>query len=345
MELYKDALLREIDSRKGFFSEQQFISAPNTLYIGGGTPSLAHIGLWREVSDKLSALFPFEEFTVEVNPDDVTPEYARGLRSIGVDRISMGVQSFNDNHLRWMNRRHTAQEAIGAFDILRSAGFENISLDLIFGYNPHFGKNLRVDYPSLWEVWKQDIRTILKLAPEHISAYQMGIEEDALLGKKDLQGEYTGPEDDFCAREYEYLQEQMDRGGYLQYEISNFSLKGKESVHNSAYWKRVPYLGFGPGAHSFYENIRRWNHPDLGLYLKGVDYFEEESLTREDVFIEKVFLGLRSAGGLSVDSGMELNRVALEKFLSEGVLIRRGDFLYLSPQKYFISDSIIRELI
>ena len=343
--LYKEALLREMDSRRGFFSDSLTGKAPNTLYIGGGTPSLAPLRFFEDVLAKLSYLQPFEEFTVEVNPDDIALDYAKGLKSLGVNRISMGVQSFNDAHLRWMNRRHSARQAREAFDTLREAGFENISIDLIFGYYPYFGKDIKVDYPYLWREWKEDIKSAIALSPEHISAYQMGIEEDAVLGQKEGTGEYTPPSDDFCADLYKYMQEELSKWGYLQYEISNFSKPGKHSIHNSAYWKRVPYIGFGPGAHSFIGDIRRWNRPDLASYLKGTDYFEEERLTQEDVFIEKVFLGLRSAEGLYVDSGMELNREALEKFLSEGVLIRKGDFLYLSPQKYFISDAIIRQLI
>ena len=343
--LYKDALLREIDSRKSLFYDPYYKSAPDNLYIGGGSPSLAPLEFFEQILPSFGGSSGFSEFTVEVNPDDINMEYARGLRALGVNRISMGVQSFDDAHLKWMNRRHTAGQARDAFEILRKAGFENISIDLIFGYNPHFGKSLQVDYDTLWRVWKSDIAQAVALSPEHISAYQMGIEEEALLGQKDLQGEYSEPEDDFCAKEYCYLQESLDSAGYSQYEISNFSLPGRESVHNSAYWRRVPYLGFGPGAHSFWGDIRRWNKSDLGIYLKGEDYFEQETLTQEDMRVEKVFLGLRSSQGLLLEPDLGLEQGVVERYLSDGTLILKGERLYLSPEKYFISDSIIKELI
>lgn len=342
--LYKDALLREIDSRKSFFSDPCFRSAPNTLYIGGGTPSLAPLEFFEQLFSALGGASQFSELTVEVNPDDINRDYAAGLKGLGVNRISMGVQSFEDSHLKWMNRRHSAAQAREAFEILREAGFENISIDLIFGYNPHFGKDSSVDYDSLWRVWQRDIESALELAPEHISAYQMGIEDEALLGQKEQQGEYFEPDDEFCARQYRYLQETLSERGYNQYEISNFSLDGKESVHNSAYWRRVPYLGFGPGAHSFWGETRRWNKSDMGLYLKGTDYFEQETLSDEDVLVERVFLGLRCSQGLLYD-GLELDKDKVAKFIADGSLVCTGDRLYLSPEKYFVSDSIIRELI
>ena len=256
----------------------------------------------------------FAEFTVEVNPDDVTEAYARALRRLGVNRVSMGVQSFSDRSLRWMARRHSSDGAVEAFRVLRSAGFDNISLDLIFGYIPvAWGSGSSSD-EELMQLWSDDLDAVLRLRPEHISAYQMGIEEGSVLGEMAVAGRYREPSDELCAAQYALLQQRLASAGYLQYEVSNFSLPGRRALHNSGYWDRSPYIGLGPGAHSFDGDRRRWwNAPDLDRYIAafggGSAYSDcavssvvsEETLTDEDVLTETIMLGLRTVDGLPLD--------------------------------------------
>ena len=213
----------------------------DTLYIGGGTPSVLPLAVLERI---VGALGPatYREFTVEVNPDDVVAggaEYVAGLLALGVNRVSMGVQSFDDGILRWMNRRHDAAGAREAFRLLRAGGFDNLSIDLIFGLSQLTGT-----------IWESTIDEALALEPEHISAYQLSIEEDSALEKMVADGRYTEASDEQCRGQYDTLCRKMAEAGYVHYEISNWARPGREAVHNSAYWRRVPYVGLGPGAHS-----------------------------------------------------------------------------------------------
>ena len=243
----------------------------HTLYLGGGTPSLLSLDQLAAIVDAITAacrgdnppvipseslpVIPseakesfFEEFTIEVNPDDVTPEYARGLRALGVNRISMGVQSWDDGILRWMNRRHDAAGARRAFAALREAGFDNISLDLIFGLSQLSDA-----------VWAETLRQTVALRPEHISAYQLSVDPDSTLDGLVRAGRYREAPDTAAARQYALLCETLAAAGYVHYEVSNFALPGREAIHNSAYWRRLPYVGLGPAAHSFDGSRRTWN--------------------------------------------------------------------------------------
>ena len=216
--------------------------APDTLYIGGGTPSVLPLPV---LEDIVGCLGPsdYEEFTIEVNPDDIVsggPEYVSGLRRLGVNRVSMGVQSFDDGILKWMNRRHDAAGAREAFRLLRACGFDNISIDLIFGLS-----QLSAD------AWADTVLAALALEPEHISAYQLSIEEDSALERMVADGRYVEASDEQCRSQYDALCRMLAEAGYVHYEISNWARPGREAVHNSAYWLRVPYVGLGPGAHSF----------------------------------------------------------------------------------------------
>jgi len=215
---------------------------PDTLYIGGGTPSVLPVEALARI---VRALGPatYSEFTLEVNPDDVAAggaPYAAALRALGVNRISMGVQSFDDGILRWMNRRHDAAGAREAFRLLRAAGFDNVSIDLIFGLSQLSD-----------ELWESTVNEALSLHPEHISAYQLSIEEDSSLERMVADGRYTEASDEQCRRQYDTLCRMLSEAGYFHYEISNWALPGREAVHNGAYWRRVPYVGLGPAAHSF----------------------------------------------------------------------------------------------
>ncbi len=227
----------------------------NTLYIGGGTPSVLPLIHFKQILAGLTGESPWEEFTVEVNPEDIVeqgPDYVRALLDLGVTRVSMGVQSLDDGILRWMNRRHDAAHARQAFRILRDAGVKNISVDLIFGLS------------QLSEATLTDtLREIVAWRPEHVSAYQLSIEEGSALSKLVREGRYEEASQEQCAAQYRLLCDGLRAAGYGHYEISNWALPGFEAVHNSAYWTRHPYVGLGPGAHSFDGKVRSWNKDAL----------------------------------------------------------------------------------
>src|SRR5574344_146749 len=371
---YIPALKREISERRNFFdagteqnANSDFSEAGtkiNTLYFGGGTPSVLQIPQLEEIVRCLKENFQFAadgegkfvaggegkfEFTVEVNPDDITPEYAAGLKSVGVNRISMGVQSFIDEHLKWMHRRHTSADAINAYHILRDAGFDNISVDLIFGFAG-----------LTTQQWRYNLSKITSLHPDHISAYQLSIDEGTTLEALFNHGKYAPLSADECAAQYAMLQDILFAAGYDQYEISNFARLNKCSQHNGNYWNKTPYLGLGPGAHSFDgRNHREWNFPNVENYCnpQTKEIRSGETLTEKDIFNESIMLGLRQTNGFDLST---LNKDLLKTILpaiarleDEHLLLQenlkndsgREKFIIKIPtDKFFISDSIMRDL-
>ena len=321
---YVEALLRELSERKDFLKGVP----PTTLYFGGGTPSLLPASQLERVADAIREVFgltDFAEFTIEVNPDDVTPEKAAALRAAGANRISMGVQSFCDEHLHWMRRRHTAEDAAASFSCLREAGFDNLSLDLIFGFT------------GLTDAeWAHSIDRALELRPEHISCYQM-------------TGRYADPDEEGCRRQYGMLQQRLVSAGYGQYEISNYALPGRESRHNSAYWAREPYLGLGAGAHSFDgDRLRQWNTPDIDAYLASRPCGSERLSDRE-ILEEKIMLSLRTSHGLDLSSlapeeRSVLKKTTLEELSRAGKLVVAGTRIRIPKEEMFVSDWIISRL-
>lgn len=353
---YADAVLKEVnDRREEICMNMSAPGAVNTLYIGGGTPSVLPLDVLRRIVDALlssrslrrgentvGVQSPFEEFTVEVNPEDIVEKggkYVRGLLETGVDRVSMGIQSFDDGILRWMNRRHSAAGAVEAFRILRRCGVRNISVDLIFGLS-----QLADD------VWKDTIERALELAPEHISAYQLSIEEGSALAKLVADGRYIEASDEQCRHQYDVLCQSLRQAGYHHYEISNFARPGFEAVHNSAYWSRVPYIGLGPGAHSLTGDIRSWNSHELphrstdgspSTYSRT-----SETLSPEDIRVERIMLSLRTDKGLEAAELYSLaDRAVINSLLSEGALEKQGGSIRIPESRLFTSDEIIRELI
>ncbi len=346
---YIESLLCEIEQRRDFFVKCK--NTPTTLYIGGGTPSLLSPDQILLIVEKIcrsfgiSSVDQFREFTVEVNPDDVNKDYLLSLHSIGVKRLSMGIQSFDDEDLRWMNRRHDSAMAKKAYYTARDCGFENISLDLIFGYS------LLSE-----EKWVRNIETMLSLRPEHISSYQLGIEKNTKLGAQFARGEYSPLSDEESCLQYSTLQRMLAEAGYRQYEISNFALPGFEAVHNSSYWDYSPYLGLGPSAHSFDGDTRSWNCSSIIKYTNtlqnGERCFLSEKLTSRDKFNEIVMLSLRRADGLDIKSLQELCpeenfksfTKQLKVLLRQGLVVEAGQKIKIPPDKLFISDGIIRDL-
>lgn len=356
---YADAVIAEIrDRRKELEMNMSAQDAVNTLYIGGGTPSVLPLDVLSRIvgavsqTERLSLVTEpvevttptelFDEFTVEVNPEDIVEkgrEYVRGLLALGVNRISMGIQSFNDDILRWMNRRHDAGNAVKAFHILRESGVRNISIDLIFGISQLTD-----------ETWKDTIGKALELSPEHISAYQLSIEEGSALAKMVADGRYVEASEEQCRRQYDILCRCLGRSGYHHYEISNFAKPGFEAVHNSAYWRRAPYIGLGPGAHSLTGDIRSWNSQELPHRSpdgSSATYSRtSETLSPEDIRVERIMLSLRTDKGLEAAALYSLaDRAVINSLLSEGALEKQGGSIRIPESRLFTSDEILRELI
>ncbi len=311
VDIYLAALCKEIENKRLFFEGRS--TKLRTIYLGGGTPSILNIDQLTLIFDALNRCYDLsqvEEITIEVNPDDISTDYAKGLISLGINRVSMGVQSFDKNTLDWMNRRHSAEDTEKAFKVLREVGFRNISLDLIFGHS------------SNMMLLKQDIEKLLTLVPEHVSAYQLSIEESTPLYDMLQGGSFTELSSEYCYKQYSYIQKMFSYAGYEQYEISNFSKPGFRSKHNSAYWDRIPYLGFGASAHSFYcsehepYGTRSWNISDVEGYCQyflsdnqtllnfsDASLFEtKEVLNIENLVDEIVMVGLRNVEGFCIDN-------------------------------------------
>ena len=367
-ERFADALVVEIRTRKEEILSACAASGVKTLYIGGGTPSVLPLGVFQKMLEALKEVGvtgEFTEFTVEVNPEDIVEKgvaYVEGLQELGVNRISMGVQSFDDSILKWMNRRHDSATAVKAYQILEDAGVRNISIDLIFGL------------PQLSdELWRETLDKALNISsrgvpPQHISSYQLSVEPGSMLAKLVERSKWSEASDELCQRQYDMLCETLAAAGYHHYEISNFGQPGYEAVHNSAYWRHVPYIGLGPGAHSFislgldagtlrreaeFEYKRLWNEGNLNEYLKAGECGDftavsgGETLDDEQIAIEKIMLGLRTSSGVS-ESYLRQNcdTVALDDALHGGRLIRQPEGTLRIPESgFFVSDSIVAALL
>ena len=375
---YAEALSAEIAARSEEIRKN--VSSPSgvdTLYVGGGTPSVLPLDVFERILDALHRCGhggPYDEFTVEVNPEDIMekgPGYVEGLLNLGVNRISMGVQSFDDGILKFMNRRHDAETARKAYAILEGAGVENISIDLIFGL------------PQLSDVqWQDTLDKALSISgtgrlPKHISSYQLSVEPGSMLARLVEKGRFEEASEELCERQYSMLCAALRDAGYRHYEISNFALPGYEARHNSAYWKHVPYVGFGPGAHSLVSPqsvsptapegayglrsveshySRTWNEADLNRYLEDpMGVRDGEELTGVQVVMERIMLALRTSEGIPEEFlRMHCAPHELEHALACGNLVRIPDChgaadapcrLRIPEDRFFVSDSIIPNLV
>lgn len=314
-----------------------------TLYFGGGTPSLCAPDALQGLVAEARRLFGFdraEECTVECNPDDLTAEYLARLRDTEADRLSLGVQSFDDGCLRLMNRRHTAAAAVAAVRRAQRAGFANLSVDLIFGVRGFGGDSLR-----------RTLDTVLGLEVPHLSLYHLTVEPDTALGRRAARGEYLPVAEETSEEEFELVHERLTAAGYEHYEVSNFALPGYRARHNAAYWSGEPYLGIGPGAHSFDGAVRRWCVSTVAGYLRNPEY-ESERLTPRDCCNEYVMTGLRTARGISLavvagrfgaEQARRLEREAAP-WLAAGALVREGARLRIPPERFLVSDAVIGAL-
>ena len=345
-EAYVEAVLAEARLR----CEELRGEVVRTLYMGGGTPTQLPLPLLERLVAGLGEVIDLgsvEEFTVEANPDDVTSEWCAALQQLGVNRVSMGVQSFEDDILRLIGRRHMASQAIDAVSRLREAGIANISIDLIFGLP---GQTLAS--------WAESVHQAIALHPQHVSAYGLTFEEGTRLWLQRERGEVTEVSEEQCLEMYRILVEMLKAAGYEHYEISNFALPGYHSRHNSSYWDGTPYLGFGAAAHSYDGTVRRYNPCDLKKYISSIKSgslaFEQEQLEWWQRYDERVMLGLRTARGVDVARLREVfGEDAWKHFTSEaqhhiaaGHLRLTEDGCYvLTGDGIMLSDSIIRDLM
>ena len=325
-------------------------AAVKTLYLGGGTPSQLPLPLLERLVNGLREtidLTGVEEFTVEANPDDVMPEWCVTVAALGVNRVSMGVQSFEDRILRAIARRHTAQQAVAAVTNLRSAGIDNISIDLIYGLP---GQTLNS--------WTESVNKAIALHPQHLSAYGLTYEEGTRLWHQRERGEITEVPEEQCLEMYRILVDRLQAAGYEHYEISNFALPGYNSRHNSSYWDETPYLGLGTAAHSYDGKVRRYNPHDLKGYIEkimaGKSSYELEELALWERYDERVMLGLRTSRGVDVQRlKKDFGDEAWQHFTSEaqrhieaGNLRIDEDGCYiLTRDGIMVSDSVMRDLM
>ena len=342
---YVHALVRELEMRKDYVGDEEI----ETIYLGGGTPSQ----LFQEELEEIFAYIykvykvtPDAEITLEANPDDLTPEYVSMLRTLPVNRISMGIQTFQEETLKLLHRRHTARQAIEAFRRCREAGFQNISIDLMYGLP---GETL--------ETWEQDLQQAVDLHPEHISAYHLIYEEGTTLWNLREQNKVEEAEEELSLTLFKTLIERLTKAGYQHYEISNFCLPGLHSRHNSSYWTGKKYLGCGPSAHSFDGISRQWNVSSLEKYLEGIRSnqldFELEDLDLYTRYNDFVITSIRTCWGMPLAQlrttyGETLYNYCLrmaKPHIEQGVLEIKEDTLKLTPQGIFISDGIMSDLL
>ena len=323
-----------------------------TIYFGGGTPSTLGIEELRRILDFIVSLEHIEnpetlEITLEANPDDLTEEYVKELRTLPINRVSMGIQSFHDRTLHLVGRRHTAQEAIDAVRRLQDAGISNISIDLIYGLP---GESLND--------WNYSLNQAIALGVKHISAYHLTYEEGTRLWRMKEQGLVMPINEEHSIRSFELLREKLLSAGYEHYEISNFALPGYHSRHNSSYWQDTPYIGVGPGAHSYDGSRRRWNLSSLTDYVatpSGEDVpHEVEHLSIDERYDERIITELRTARGINLskllaDFGVQYHTHCMHAatpYLNRRQLMHTEDnFLKLTPESIFISDAVMRDLL
>ena len=337
---YVNALCSELYRRKEYLQDLPV----TTLYFGGGTPSRLSAQQIGQVIDCIRntyAIDSLEELTVECNPDDITSAYVSALKALGVNRISMGVQSFDDNLLRFLGRRHTAAQAISAVQTCKECGITNISIDLMYG--------LPGQTP---QIQQQDLETATSLDVQHISSYCLSFEEGSPLEKMRNEGCIKAADDDTCAQMYDRMCSHMHNAGFSHYEISNFCRPGYHSRHNSSYWDSTPYLGVGAGAHSYNGRSRQWNPNDLDAYMTGIEQgkpqYEIENLSQTDLYNERLMLRLRTAQGLNLSTltPQDCHSVlqSADALIKDGLLHLQNDTLCIPEQKMFISDTIISSL-
>ncbi len=348
LKLYYPGLIHEMNLRKKYLNH----SPVDTIYIGGGTPSLMHEADLKSIINAIHQHFRVSEqveFTMEANPEQCTSDYLKILKNIGVTRISIGIQSLNNQILDYLGRKHTAEMAIEAVENAHKAGFENISLDLIYG----------IPLRSTQQ-WIEELQIALQLPIHHLSAYALTIEENSILIKR-FQKEGTpfhygkDQDEDLALRDFKTLLSIVEDSPLKQYEISNFAIPGFESIHNSNYWNGTPYLGLGPSAHSFNGDSRCWNIASIKQYIETMNssdpVLESEELSNINRYNEAILLGLRTVKGINLtDIHKKFGEVLFHQLLRNVKLLNPDwyqivqDRLSLSQEGLFLADFISEKL-
>ena len=337
------ALTKEADMEKKYLQGEQI----NTIYLGGGTPSILEVSHLEFLISNLSKQYPVvsdAEITLEANPDDITTDKLKAWKDIGINRLSIGIQSFFEEELKWMNRAHNAQQAIGNLQLARKE-FENITIDLIYG------SPLLTD-----EMWKQNVDRAVEFEIPHLSCYALTVEEKTPLYKLINTQKTADVDNEKQARQFLLLMQWLREKGYEHYEVSNFAKPGFRSRHNSSYWKGEKYLGLGPSAHSYNGTERRWNVANNNLYLKGVNQNapnrENEILTSTQKLNEFIMISLRTKEGMDLNElekefGLkEKDRIKseIEKFKDNNLICINNSFIQLTDEGMLRADGIASEL-
>jgi oxygen-independent coproporphyrinogen III oxidase len=337
------SLGREIEMRRGYID-----NPVGTIYFGGGTPSLVETADLALLIEKIRASFDLThnvEITIEANPDDLSEPKLESLKAIGVNRLSIGIQSFDDTVLRMLNRAHDSSMATAAISSARKAGFDNISIDLIY--------SIPSQAPAQWE---QNIIRALDLAPEHISAYSLTIEEKTVFGRWRAKGKIVPVAEDVSAEEFDILLNLLEKAGYEHYEISNFARPGFYSRHNSSYWKREKYMGIGPSAHSFNGSSRQFNVSNNYEYIRAIARGETpasvEILSDEDQINDFLLTTLRTSWGTDLEKLrnelkydlMNMRQNYIHTLIQNHLAVVRNDHLILTREGKFVADKISSDL-
>ena len=345
MDDYVSALKKEIINRKSYLGDD----VVKTIYFGGGTPSLLPVKYVDEILELLHENYNIisnPEVTLEINPDTIDKDKMLALKHLGVNRMSVGIQSFNDDDLRYLGRRHDSRHALQVLDDLSSVGFDRITLDLIYGM------------PTLTEEkWNHNLDIFFSTGISHLSAYALTVEPKTILGQKIEKEELQEVGEEETIRHYNILVERTKENGFEHYEISNFAKEGCRSQHNSIYWQDVKYLGLGPSAHSYDGDSRQWNVSNLTKYIQYIDtdtecYYEKEILSKEDKFNEYVMTSLRTSWGCNVekierDYGKSYAHNFLKdikKYLDSGIMLMKDNNFILTDEGMLLADGIAADL-
>ena len=340
-----DSLGQEMELQRDYFEGEEV----ETIYIGGGTPTILSVEEINSLIGKISTNFQLtkeNEITIEANPDDLTREYLEKLAKTKVNRISIGIQSLSAKELVLLNRRHTVKQAIDSVTNSKKAGFTNISLDLMYGIPG-----------SLIEQWERNIDQVLAMDVQHLSCYHLSIEPGTKLALFVKNGKIKPPEEEESIDQFRILAEKLDQAGFLHYEISNFCKNSYFSKHNTNYWKQIKYLGIGPSAHSFNGRSRQWNIADNKKYIETIKKnkvpFKKEIIDQRKKYNEYILTALRTMWGIDLKYieetfSKEAHDYCInlsERLLEYGMLKKKGENLVLTKQGIFISDNIITELM
>ncbi len=338
------AICSEIKLQKEYLKNEKI----DSIYFGGGTPSLLDESQINSIIKSIHQHYSINdkaEITLEANPDDISQQKLEMFRNSGINRISLGIQSFNSDILKWMNRAHHSKQAVESLQLIKDSKFDNYSVDLIYGVPI-----------STHEQWHKDLLQLISYHPPHISSYCLTIEPSTVFGKWQKQGKLSEASEDYSADQFNELVEVLIINGYQHYEISNFALPGKESKHNSSYWQQKKYLGIGPGAHSYNGNSRQYNIANNSKYLKaiksGVGLFEKETLSLSDQINEYLMTSLRTSAGCSLAylsnqyhyDLMKSRKATIEQWKAQELCVLIDNQLILTQKGMLLADKLASDL-